>query len=93
MGNEMECLEDESDPTSAAPGSLLFVEPSHLLTGQEVSAGRRPIEQSQDLEEGGFARTRGAGQGQPFSIVDLEVDAGQRGDITIGPAVHPLDSL
>ncbi len=86
MGNEMEGLEDEPDPKAPSLRTFLLFEVGHLLAGQDVSSRRRPIEKAEDLQQGGFARARGAGQCQPFPVVDLEIDAGQGGDITIGPA-------
>ncbi len=59
-GQEVELLEDETDPPVADVCQTLFGHGTHILTGQEECPGCRHIQAAEDVHEGRFSRTRGS---------------------------------
>ena len=54
----MEALEDESDLVAPDRGELLFREGSDILAVEAVDTLARPVEASQDVQQGGLAGAR-----------------------------------
>src|SRR6185436_14586672 len=70
-------LEDESDLPVANPRALPELQALHGLAGQRVRALSRRIEQPEDREKGRLAAAGRAGDGDEFSLPDLEVNPRQ----------------
>ena len=59
-GQQVEVLEHEADLAVPELGALVAVDAGDVLALQEVVAGRRPVEQAEDVHERRLARARGA---------------------------------
>ncbi len=81
--DQVEALEDETDGVIAQARKPGFRNAGHLLAAEPVAPAGGPIEQAQDVEQGGLAASRRAGDGDELAGRDLQRDALQR------PGVHP----
>ncbi len=86
-GDEIVELEDEADMIAAVKRQLALVHPGEVVLMEQHLAGGRPVESTQDIQEGGFAGTRRSQQNQDFGIEDIEVDAAQGGNVDLARAI------
>src|SRR5665811_548437 len=70
-------LEHETDAAPAQPRALRVVERAGLLSFDEQPSAGRLIQQPDQIEQGGLARTGGADQCGKFALLQHEVDAVQ----------------
>jgi hypothetical protein len=77
MCDEMEGLEDESDPASAQSRTPGIAQPGDIHPVKSVSARGRDIEQAHNVEQGGFSGTGRAGDCQPLALPHVKVHADQ----------------
>ena len=75
--DEMEELEHETDLVPAGTGLGGFIEAGDVVALQPVVSRAGPVQEPQDVQQGGLARTRGAHDGEVFTCHDVQVDAGQ----------------
>ena len=93
VGNQIETLEDKADLLIAQARALVVGQAADLLAVEHVLTTARRLEQTGDVQERRFARTRGTGHGHEFAGAHLhrEIAQGVRLD-EIG-LVDPADVL
>ena len=72
LGQEVIVLEDEANLAVAELGTLVLAHLAYGHTVEEVFAGRGSVETSELVEQGGFAGTRGALNGDELAFINLE---------------------
>ncbi len=74
---EVEALEDEANLTFAHLGTLALFEAADFLSVQPILAAGGVVEQTQDVEQGGLAATRGTHDGNKLALFHFERHAAQ----------------
>ena len=69
---QVEALEDEADIALANLRALLFFEVANFFVAQVIVALGGVVEQAQDIQERGFAATRGAHDGDELAILNFQ---------------------
>jgi len=75
FGQQVVKLKDETDRLITKVGHARRAETRHVLAVELDAPGGGLIERAHDVQERGFARTRGADDGDHFAAAYLEVDA------------------
>ena len=88
-GDEVKKLEDEAYFMPPYISLLLICQIRGIDFFETIDALVRPVQQSQDIEHGGFARTRGAHDGKVFAVSHGQVDLPQGIDRLIPDLKHP----
>jgi hypothetical protein len=86
-GEQIAGLEHETDPPVTDCRPPIRVEREHVLAGEEVAAGGRPIEQAEQVHQGRLAGSRRPDHRDEVAGVQLEADAAQRVHGGLG---HPV---
>ena len=73
--DQVEGLENIADHVVARSGGLRFAEVLDQPSGQVVTAAVVVVENPEDVQQGGFSRTRGAHDRDQFALFYIEVDA------------------
>ncbi|MNF61755.1 hypothetical protein D3C84_434150 [compost metagenome] len=84
-GNQVVALEDEAERLAAQPGELVVVEVGDVLAGETVAAFAGAVQAAEDVHQGGFARARGADDGDELAGADGQGHAAQH--LGLGRAV------
>ncbi len=87
--DQVEVLEDEADGVVAQPRQAGFRNLGHLFAAEPVAARARPIEQAQDVEQGGLAASRRPGDGDEFAGGDFQRNALQGLRLDLAVAIGP----
>ena len=85
--DQVERLEDIADHVVACGGGLRLRQPLDEASGEEVVAAVVVVEDSENVQQGRFARSRGPHDRHQFTLADLEVDAlqhVQRRSVVVG---------
>src|SRR5665213_692588 len=96
---QIEALEYEADLAIAQLGELLAVEACDIHIIQQVAAGRRPIQASQNVHHGGLARAARAHNRDEFAPANVQTHAGYgpdfhlTGDVDLGDVTQHDDVL
>jgi membrane peptidoglycan carboxypeptidase len=92
VGHEVEGLEDEPDLLGAQLGAPGLLHRSGVVAVEVVVAGRRSVEQAQQVEHGRLARAGGADDGDVLAVVDAQVDRFEGLDRR-GPRIGHADAV
>jgi hypothetical protein len=79
-GDEIEGLENEADAAAAEEGQVVVGHVGEIGAVDEDATGIGDGKAGHEMEEGAFAGTAGAHDGEEFSLLDVEGDAAQGGD-------------
>ncbi len=74
---QVETLEDETDTPAADAREVRLTQQGHVHAFEQVAAGARPVEASDDVHHRGLARTRSAHDRDELASFDGEADAAQ----------------
>ena len=80
--SQMELLEDETDAAGAQRRQVRVAEPGHVVAVDPHPPGGRPVERTDDVQHRGLARAGRPDDGGELAALDMERDAGERGDPT-----------
>src|SRR5207247_4910035 len=92
--DQVERLEDEADPP-AVLGQLAVAQGAERPALEQDLAAGRPVQATEEVEEGGLARAGGAHDGQEAALPDRERDAVERPSYLAARAVvlHQVQRL
>jgi hypothetical protein len=78
VGDQVEALEDEAELFVAQLAARVVVQALDVHAVEHVLAAAESLQQAGDVEEGGLARARGAGDRDELALLDVDVEATQR---------------
>ena len=84
---QIETLKDESDLRVADDRTRIAIERGNIDAIENVRARGRPIEAAEDVHERRFSGPGGAHDGDELSLVDIEIDAGERVNLDLAHCV------
>ena len=73
-------LKDEAEVAASEIGPRIGMEAARFLAGKAVGPRARLIKKTEQVHQGGFARSRGADDRHELPVVDLEGHVAQRGN-------------
>ena len=68
--DEIETLEHEAYFSFAHVGTLTFFQAAHIFSVEQISARGRVVEQTEDIEQGGFTTARRSHDGNKLAVFD-----------------------
>src|SRR5690606_12586319 len=75
--DQVEALEDEADLAVAQLRARVVGQSAHVLAVEQVLAAGEGLQQAGDVEEGGLARARGAGDRDELAVAHVQVERPQ----------------
>src|SRR5690606_8611574 len=75
--DQVEALEDEADLAVAQLRARVVGQTAHVLAVEQVFAPGEGLQQARDVEEGGLARARGAGDRNELAVAHVQVERPQ----------------
>ena len=87
--NKVVGLEDESHVGQAEICRLPLLEASDVLVRYLDPAGSGVVQDSDDVQEGGFSRARGAGQGRELPFLYVQIHSPESQDFQQSLLVYP----
>ena len=84
VGQQVERLKDKANATTAHTGALPIGQRGDVDAIDQVPARTGLIQATDDVEQGGFARARWPGDGQPVAAMQFQVNVNQRIDRRVG---------
>src|SRR3569623_1048107 len=91
--HQVERLEHETDLLAAYARPLGLGQVGDVGPVQFVASAVGAVEQADDVQQGGFARARGAHDGYVFARCDVEADAIERAHFLVAHAEHAGDRV
>ncbi|MNV85920.1 hypothetical protein D3C71_1799060 [compost metagenome] len=85
---QLERLKHEADMLGAYPRALVFIQCGQVVPGQGDSAVARQIEAGEQAEQGGFARTGAADDGQAIALVQRQGQVMEYGQLAFRAGNH-----
>src|SRR5690349_2956244 len=77
VADQVEALEDETNFAVSDSGALRKREVLYRMTVEDVLAVTRCIQQAENREQSGFAAARRSGDGNVFTLLDIEMNTGE----------------
>src|SRR6185369_3682489 len=77
VADQVEALEDETNFAVSDPGALRKRKVLYRMTVEDVLTVARCIQQAQNREQSGFAAARRSGDGNVFTLFDIEMNTGE----------------
>src|SRR5699024_6585276 len=91
--DEVEGLEDEADPGPSQSGQLFLLQPGDVDAADAYPALADRVQPGEAVHERGLPGARGPHDGGELTGADLQVDAVERADARLPPAVDLAQSL
>ena len=88
---EVEVLKNEADLSTPQPGSLRFTKMGDIFVIEPLPAGRRTIEEAQEVDQRRLSGTRDTHQGNHLASRDRERDAPEHGHVDRPASVDFVD--
>lgn len=79
-GEQLKLLKDKANLRGTACGERGGGEMRNIRTAEQIRAGGKRVEQTENVHERGFSRTGRPGNGNIVAGRDMKIDAAQRGD-------------
>jgi hypothetical protein len=80
LGQQVVRLKDEPEVPTADPRQVRVVQVGYILGAQKVLPAGAAVEAPEEVQQGGLARPRRTHEGDEVALLDIQRDAGQRGD-------------
>ena len=76
LRDEVVGLEDETDPASTHLRQLVIGHPGNIFIAQEIGAGSRSVQATEQVQHGRLAGSRRTHDGQVRTAGDLQINSG-----------------